>query len=153
MFVTLTARELNPKLKIIARSISNTAESKLLTAGADYVVNPDEIGGNYMAMLVHKPEIIEFLNLLTGDGEVKLKLEEYSYNDYKEEYKGKSIYEMDVKDTCRVNFVCYKSKTEGYIFNPNSATVMKESDFMIILGTPEDVNAFKKKFTTLSSIR
>ncbi len=153
VFVTLTAREINPKIKIIARSISNAAESKLKTAGADYVVNPDEIGGNYMAMMVQKPEIIEFLNLLTGEGEVKLKLEEYSYDDYKEEFKGKSISEMDVKEICRVTFVCHKSKINGYTFNPNSRTVMKEGDFMIILGTPEDVYSFKKNFTTLSSLR
>lgn len=153
VFVTLTAREMNPKIKIIARSISNAAESKLKTAGADYVVNPDEIGGNYMAMMVQKPEIIEFLNLLIGEGEIKLNLEEYAFSDYKEEFKGKSIHEMGVKETCRVTFVCHKSKINGYIFNPSSHTVLKEGDFMIVLGTPEDVNSFKKKFTTRLAIR
>lgn len=147
VFVTLSARELNPSLKIIARAINNSAESKLITAGADFVVNPDEIGGSHMANLVQRPEIIEFLNLLSGEGKMELKLDEYSYNDYKEEYKGKTISEMGVKQICRVTFVCLKSAKNGYVFNPNSRTVMEEGDFMIILGTPDDVSNFKQEFT------
>lgn len=147
VFVTLSARELNPKVKIIARAINNSAESKLFTAGADFVVNPDEIGGSHMANLVQRPEIIEFLNLLSGEGELKLKLDEYSYDDYKDDYKGKSILEMGVKNVCRVTFVCLKSISEGYVFNPNSKTKMHEGDNMIILGTPEDISAFKQEFT------
>ena len=147
VFVTLSARELNPKLKIIARAINNSAESKLRKAGADFVVNPDEIGGSHMANLVQRPEIIEFLNLLSGEGELKLKLDEYSFADYKEQYKGKTIFDMGVKKICRVTFVCLKSLKKGYVFNPNSKTIMREGDNMIILGTPDDIAAFKQEFT------
>lgn len=146
VFVTLTAREINPKIKIIARAINNSAESKLKTAGADFVVNPDEIGGNYMATLVQRPEVIEFLSLLSGEGEIKLQLEEFSYDQLKEEYRGKSIAEMDVRTISSVTIVSHKTNDKGYVFNPNSKTIMKETEYFIILGTPSDVDRFREQF-------
>ena len=50
VYISLTARGLNPKLHIVARASSSDAEDKLRRAGADQVVSPYDIGGRHMAI-------------------------------------------------------------------------------------------------------
>jgi voltage-gated potassium channel len=56
LFVTLTARGMNARLLIVARSTARSAESKLRQAGADGVLTPTDIGGRRMAAMVLAPE-------------------------------------------------------------------------------------------------
>jgi len=90
VFITLTARGLNPDIQVIARASDANSELKLYRAGAAHVVMPDRLGGMHMANLVTKPVVIEFLELLNGVGEQKLMLEEVGYHRLKEEFKDQS---------------------------------------------------------------
>ncbi len=64
VFVVLTARELNPKLKIVSRASTDSSVRKLKTAGADNVIMPDKIGGVHMASVVISPDIEEFVDIM-----------------------------------------------------------------------------------------
>ncbi len=143
VFITLTARELNPEIKIIARSVRQSSEHKLYRAGADNVVMPNAIGGHYMAAFVNKPQVIEFLDMINGVGEVKVELEEMSYMDFKPEFRGKSIIELNVRESCAVTFLVCKNSDNGYVFNPSSSTVLSKGDVYIVVGTPEAIEQFK----------
>ncbi|WP_083925337.1 potassium channel family protein [Flexithrix dorotheae] len=143
VFVTLTAKELNPGIKIISRASEESSIRKLQRAGADHVVMPDAIGGHHMATLVTRPEVIEFLDLLNGVGGTKLQLDKLRFEDMKEDLKGKSIRQMNLRDLTGVNIIGYKDKTEGFIFNPNPDTVFKAGDVAIVLGGENDLTKFK----------
>lgn len=65
VFIVLTAKALNPKLKIITRASSDTSVSKMKIAGAANVIMPDKIGGTHMATLVVNPDVKEFLDYLS----------------------------------------------------------------------------------------
>lgn len=62
LFIVLSARQINRKLKIISRAIEETSSRKLKLAGADNVIMPDKIGGDHMASLVVVPDLLEFLD-------------------------------------------------------------------------------------------
>src|SRR5437762_987530 len=66
VYVVLTARDLNPRLHIVARAAEEQAESKLLRAGANHVVAPTIIGGHRMAVSLTKPAVSEFFDSITG---------------------------------------------------------------------------------------
>ncbi|HET6991689.1 MAG TPA: potassium channel family protein, partial [Bacteroidia bacterium] len=68
LFIVLSARALNPKLVIISRASDDNSDKKLKTAGANNVIMPDKIGGAHMASLVLKPDVIEFIDHITGQG-------------------------------------------------------------------------------------
>jgi voltage-gated potassium channel len=68
IFLTLSARVLNPKLLIVARAGSDDIISKLQRAGADNVVTPYDIGGKRMATLMLKPMVSDYLEVVTGRG-------------------------------------------------------------------------------------
>lgn len=147
VYITLTARELNPDVYIISRATEESAAKKLYRAGADQVVMPDAIGGVHMAQLITKPEVIEFLNMLTGVSSEHLRLEDISYDELKEEYRGKSIKELDVRRLTGATVIGFKSKASGFTFNPSGDLQMSHGDTMIIIGTAGNIAAFKDSFT------
>lgn len=65
VYITLTARSLNPKLSIVARAASPSSEDKLMRAGADRVVSPYVLGGQRMAALALQPAVVEFFNMVS----------------------------------------------------------------------------------------
>ena len=78
VFVTLTARQLNPDIQIVARANEKGTESKLLHAGADRVISPFEIAGRQMASTVLRPSVLSFLDTVVHAAGVDLHLEEVS---------------------------------------------------------------------------
>lgn len=146
VYVTLSARQLNPKIRIIARANEAGSESKLVMAGADKIVRPDIIGGTYMANLVTKPEIVEFLDIISGIG--TLKIEEYSFEDFTDEFKNKSIRELDARNRTGVMILGFKDDQQGIIVNPNPGTIIGEGDFVIVLGTRDQIEQFSRTYTS-----
>ena len=67
VYVVLIARDLNPKIHIVARAAEEQAESKLIRAGANRVVAPTLIGGHRMAMALTKPAVGDFLDSITAN--------------------------------------------------------------------------------------
>ena len=145
VFVTLTARQLNPKIRIIARANESSSESKLISAGADKLVRPDMIGGTYMANLVTRPAVVDFLDMIGGTG--TLKLEEFEFEDFKENYKGKSIIDQDVRNKTGAHIMGFKDADKGFLINPHPATLISEGDVIIVLGEVKQILDFAHYYT------
>ena len=147
VFVTLTARQMNPNINIVARANETSAESKLIRAGANRLVRPDLIGGTYMANLITKPGVVEFLDMISGTG--KLKLEEFSYEDMKVNFRGKSIMDLDIRKKSGATIMAFKAgEHRSFTINPHPGTQISEEDVMIILGTEEQIQSFAHYYTT-----
>jgi voltage-gated potassium channel len=146
VFVALTARELNPNLKIIARASLKTSESKLLRAGADSVVMPDEIGGSHMANLVMRPEVIRFLEMMNGLGPNKLRLEELSYREIRREWQGLSIRELDIRSRTGATVIGLKQYTGEFLVSPSADTRPAPGDVLLVLGTDDQIRALAELF-------
>lgn len=146
VFITLTARELNPQIKIISRASRKNSETKLYRAGANHVIMPDAIGGLHMAQLITKPYVIEFLELLEGEGGEDLRLEEFAYTELNKESRGKSLKDLDIRAKTGASVIGFKHKYKGFVFNPSPETVIGEEDILIVLGSNNDINGFKKQY-------
>ena len=79
---------MNPDLKIISRASDDASESKLKRAGANSVIMPDKIGGTHMASLVVKPDVLEFMDHITGT--INIKLEEILFSSLPDSMKNKN---------------------------------------------------------------
>lgn len=146
VFVTLTARELNPRLKIIARASLKTSESKLLRAGADSVVMPDEIGGSHMANLIMRPEVIRFLEMINGLGPNKLRLEELSYSEIRTELRGRSIRELDIRSRTGATVIGLKDSVGRFVVSPSADICPKQGDVLLLLGTEDQIYTMIDEF-------
>ncbi|MBL7924778.1 MAG: potassium channel protein [Bacteroidia bacterium] len=142
VFVVLTARELNPTMKIISRASEDSSEGKLRRAGANNVIMPDKIGGTHMATLVTRPDVLEFIDHITG--RINIRLEEIRCNNLKESYKGKTIRELEIRNKTGANIIGFKTSEGEYIINPNPDTIMKPDSKLFVLGTVEEVDILMK---------
>ncbi len=138
VFVVLTAREMNPRVKIISRASDDASENKLKRAGADNVIMPDKIGGTHMAALVTKPDVIEFIDHITG--RINIKLEEISYSNLPDRLKDKSIRELDIRNKTGANIIGFKAGSGEYVINPGPETIMLPNAKLFVLGTRDQVN-------------
>ncbi len=146
VYIVLTARELNPNITIIARASEENSEKKLRIAGAHRIVRPDTLGGLHMAQLVTKPDVIEFLDVLHGLTKDQLSLEEVKFQELKEEFKFKTIRELDIRKKTGITVVGYKDDKKGFLFNPSPDTVVGPEDVLIILGEPGGIEEFRKLY-------
>jgi voltage-gated potassium channel len=76
LYVTVTARALNPALRIVAKAIDVKAEAKLRRAGADSVVSPNQMGGLRMVSEMLRPEVTTFLDTMLRNKEQPLRIAE-----------------------------------------------------------------------------
>ncbi len=146
VFVVMSARELNPNLKIISRASEDSADNKLKRAGANNVIMPDKIGGTHMASLVTRPDVLEFLDYITG--KINIRLEEILYNNLSDRLKGKTIRELEIRNKTGANIIGFKTGDGEYVINPEPDTVMKPDAKLFVLGTQEQVT---KLLSILSS--
>ena len=149
VFVALSARALSPHLKIIARASLKTSESKLLTAGADSVVMPDEIGGSHMAKLVVRPEVIRFLDLISGLSADKLRLEEMTFTQLRQDLHGRSIRELDVRSITGATIIGLRQADGSLLVSPGVDYVLAPGDVLLVLGSEEQIENFEVRFRQL----
>lgn len=147
VFVTLSAREYNSEMVIIARASLESSKKKLITAGANHVILPDLIGGHFMASLVTRPQVMGFLERIAGWTEDKIILEEIRYEDLYDEYKDKTIGEIHIHSRFNVTVVGYRDGGERYSFNPDASLKIIAGGVIIVLGDPESIEGFKENCT------
>jgi voltage-gated potassium channel len=142
VFVVLTARDKNPSLKIISRASDDASEHKLKRAGANNVIMPDKIGGTHMAALVTKPDVLEFIDHITG--RINIRLEEINYSSLPESMRNKSIRELEIRNKTGANIIGFKTADGEYVINPPPETIMMQDAKLFVLGTSEQVMRFKE---------
>ena len=143
LFVVLTAREMNAELLIISRASKDNSDKKLRRAGANNVIMPDKIGGAHMASLVIKPNVIEFMDYVMGQGSSSINLEEITFENLPDELKNKSIRELGIRDKSGANIIGFRTAEGEYIINPSPDTVIMPKAKIFVLGTLEQIAAFR----------
>lgn len=143
LFVVLTAREMNPDLLIISRASKDNSDKKLRRAGANNVIMPDKIGGAHMASLVIKPDVIEFMDYVMGQGSSSINLEEITFENLPDELKNKTIRELGIRDKSGANIVGFRTPEGEYVINPSPDTVIMPQAKIFVLGTLDQIDAFK----------
>jgi voltage-gated potassium channel len=148
LFVVLTAKGLNPDLKIISRASMDHSDVKLKRAGAYNVIMPDKIGGKRMAKLVAQPDIVEFIDYILLQSAKNVVLEEISCEKLATCFAGKSIRELDIRNETGANIIGMKREDNSYLINPNPETVLTSSDKLFALGTKAQITMFRKTIET-----
>ena len=143
VFIVLTACSLNDKIRIISRASNAGSVAKLKKAGADNVILPDKIGGTHMATLVTKPDVIEFIDYLSGEEGESIHLEAVSYESMPNELKGKSLSEIMLWRKTGVNCLGIKNDEGKFVINPDETTIIEKGMKVIVLGTKEQIEEMK----------
>lgn len=147
LFVVLSARQINPKLKIISRATEETSYKKIKLAGADNIIMPDRIGGDHMASLVVVPDLVEFLDNLTVSGENdSIYVEQISFEHVCPSGKEQAIEDLDLRRKTGCSIIGYKTPEGDYIVNPEPATVLQSKSKLIVIGRPNQIEELKEVY-------
>lgn len=144
VFIILTARSLNPLMKIISRASEASSVPKMKKAGADNVIMPDRIGGTHMATLVSKPEVVEFIDIISGEHAIYI--ESVAYEDLPQNLKGKSIGEIESWRQSGINCIGLKEPDGKFNINPPDETIVVSGMKVIMLGTKLQIKQMKGEF-------
>jgi len=145
VFIALTAKELKQEIIVISRLSNPKAEKKLKKAGVDEVVMPDTLGGRHMAHLITRPYIIKFLNMLDGI-EGGFEVEEYYFEQFKNEFRGKTIQNLHVRTQTGASILAVGKRESGLQVNPDPATILKDDWYFIVVGRKASIEQFKETY-------
>lgn len=146
LYVVLSSRQLNKECTIVSRASNDSSYRKLKVAGADNVIMPDKLGGAHMASLVITPDIIEFIDRLSIEGESSSNIEELIIEDLPEEYTNKSIFDLDLRKRTGCTVIGFKTPNREYIINPDASTKLVPKSKLIVIGRPEEIQKLNKLF-------
>jgi len=133
VYITLTARGLNPKLFILARAGEEGSEKKLMRAGASKVISPYTIGASRMAQAILRPSVVDFIEIATASEHLELQIEEITVS-VNSELAGKSLIDSGVRQSMGIIIVGIKQTDGQMIFNPPPGKVIEPNSVLIILG-------------------
>ncbi|MFB1038994.1 MAG: potassium channel protein [Polaribacter sp.] len=146
LFVVLTASQLNKDCIIISRAGNESSYKKLKFAGANNVIMPDKLGGDHMASLVATPDVIEFVDRLTIEGETTANLEEIAVNDLPEKYINKTILDLDLRKQTGCTVIGFRNPDKEYLINPEANIKLVADSQLIVLGRPEQILKLREFF-------
>ena len=133
VFASLSAKELNPNIFLVARAIDEGTEAKLKKAGADRVVKPYDLGGNRMVQLLLRPGVIDFIDGVARNRSLNISLEEIQVKE-NSSLKGLSLLNSPIRKELDVIVVAIWKSSGEFIYNPKSTTVIEVADKLIAIG-------------------
>lgn len=146
LYVVLSARQFNQNTTIISRASKENSERKLRIAGANNVIMPDRLGGDHMASLVVSPDLIEFVDKLSLNGDCETNLREIDVDDLPSEFQNKTLLKLDLRKKTGCSVIGFKTSKNEYIINPEPETVLEPSTKLIILGKIEQIKKLQELF-------
>jgi len=133
LVVTLTAKQLNPRLRVVARCNDIRNTEKMKKAGADAVVSPSAIGGLRMASEMVRPAVVSFLDTMLRDREKNLRVEELPVP---KSFAGRPISTLNLKRFSHALLLAVKTG-ENWVYNPPESYVIDQENTLVFMTTPE----------------
>ncbi|HZU74883.1 MAG TPA: potassium channel protein [Acidimicrobiales bacterium] len=142
LYVTLTGRSMRPDLFIVARTASDAASAKLIQAGADRVVNPQDLGGSRMAALAAQPHVAEFLDVVMHDGSLEFRLEQIEVP-HDSPLAGQTLRSAKVHAQTGALVLALRHPGEAFRTNPPPEAEVEGGDVLVVIGNVTQIDSLR----------
>lgn len=136
LFVTLSSREMNPDLFIVARARQEDSVEKLSRAGADRVVNPQELGAARMASFVIQPNVAEFVDVVMHERSMDFRMREVEIAT-DSSVAGKTLRDANFRQRAGALVLALRGDDGVFATNPDPDTVLHPNHIIVAVGTAE----------------
>ncbi len=143
LYIVMSARALSPNLKIVSRAKDESVMRKLKTAGTDYAVMPESVGGQRMAQLINQPDVVSFMEQISLGGTAETNLVEIVCSNLPEELLNHSISDLNIRNRSGANIVGFRNPDGTFIINPTPETKMTPNTKLFVLGTKDQILKMK----------
>jgi voltage-gated potassium channel len=138
LFLTISAKTLNPMLNVAARVVEEEAEEKFRRAGADAVFATYTITGSRLAQSILRPHVVHFLDLATMDTGLKVSIEQVRVGE-SSEFVSKSLRQIQLRREVGVIVLAIRRAGGEMLFNPDPEAEIRAGDHLIAMGTEEQL--------------
>jgi voltage-gated potassium channel len=145
IFATLTARGLHPNLYIVARAEHASAQSKLLRAGANAVLSPQEIGAVRMTQMLLQQTTLDTFEIVTQKIALDVVVEELPVSKYAG-FQGKSLETLQLPKRFNVIILAVKYADETVQFPAQADTVPDAGMTLVVAGASEEVIRLAREY-------
>ncbi len=142
LYVTLTARSLRPDVFIVSRTGNENAVSKLRQAGADRIVNPQNLGGIKMASLALQPQVAEFLDFVMHDGSLEFRLEQIDIPP-SSNLIGESLRSARIHALTGTLVLGLRHEGGEFITNPPPEAAIAAGDVLVVIGNKDQLSSLR----------
>ena len=144
LFVAITARSLNPQIRIVAKGLDLQSHKKMVKAGADSVISPTYIGGMRMVSEMIRPAVTTFLDMMLRERERVLRFDEVTVQK-DSALLGKTIEESRAEERTGALLVALRrGGAKDFDFNPPKKTRLQENDVLVFIASPEMIQELEK---------
>jgi voltage-gated potassium channel len=143
LYVTLSARVLNPNLYIVARASEIESENKLMMAGANRVIAPYFISGKRMAALATRPVTSDFLDMVMHGESLEFSLNEVTIPDTSP-LINKTISEAEIRHKSGALVLAIRRADGSFDLQPDSSSIIEKGDTFVVIGTQEQAVDLEK---------
>jgi voltage-gated potassium channel len=143
LFLTLTARQLNPSIRIVARGLDESVNRKLKKAGADSIVSTTFIGGLRMASELIRPTVVSFLDTMLRDTSGAIRFEELNITPHSQ-FRNQTIRMAKLRDDSNLLVVAVKHPgASSFIYNPAADTILTDGMTVVVLGDSKKIQRLR----------
>jgi len=134
LFLVITAKQLNSKLRIVAKIVDATNEAKFRKAGADALASPQAIGGLRLVSELIRPSVVSFLDLMLRESERSVRIEEVQIGDSCP-YAGRSLRDISFRQKFSVQVLALvPPDSRTFDYNPEPEQALLPGMTLIVLG-------------------
>lgn len=143
LYVTLTVRSMRPDVFIVARAASKPAVAKLHQAGADRVVDPQDLGGVRMAALALQPHVAEFLDVVMQEDNLAFRLEEVEIPDGSP-LAGQTLSSARIHDRTGTLVLAMREPGSSFRTNPSPNAEILAGEVLIVVGDAAEITRLRE---------
>ncbi len=145
LFITLSARASRPDMLIVARASDESAARKLHLAGADRVVQPYSSAGLRIANVVLKPQVADYLDIVSTAAGDELRFEEITV-DSSCFAAGRALRDLHIRDETGAMIVAIRRGTGAFVATPGPDEVLDGGDVLIAVGSKDEIRRLEARF-------
>ncbi len=142
LYVTLSARTMNARARIVTKAVEPEATAKMIRAGANTTVSPNSIGGRRLASEMIRPTVVEFLDVMLRDKERNLRFEEVTIPDGSHVI-GKPLRDIALRQETNALVVGYRSSDRVLRYNPSADLVLEAGTVLVLLIQADDLSRLR----------
>jgi voltage-gated potassium channel len=147
VYITLTARQLAPRLMIVARAEMPSTPKKLRQAGANHVILPALIGARRIVSLLTNPTAVEFAELVTQQSSLAIEMDDVPIRETSK-LEGRTLRDADVGRRTGIIVIAVKRADGRVEFPPPGDEPLRQGDSIVVIGRRSNLDQFRTLFET-----
>ena len=144
LFIILSAKDLNPRARLVSRAGLARSREKMMKAGASHVIMPEQIGGFYMATLISKPGAVEFFSYVTNELDSDIGFEEIRFDQLPSHMRDLPIQDLHLRKHSGVNIIGHRKGNGRYTVNPEPDAKLATGESFIVVGSQPQILALRR---------